>query len=199
MQLLKVGKPSSGYDLMFAVTQSEYSCLNTRDVSAVLHSHPIPSEAYPVQVGIEEKFTSHVSGSKKRKGNPNDGFSQRCCRITVNIYIYAYMHISCAFVFMTVGTQRVRDWIQDFYSAVTKLCDDESDAIAAAAFSAIGAPVRAHPLCSTSVDVELRSYRGAEGGASRKSSWGGGYSSAESQDGCISHKQVCIFVSLCVA
>lgn len=58
--------------------------------------------------------------------------------------------------------QRVRDWIHDFFSSLPKLCDDPSNIVAAAAFSAIEALLREHPLCETAVDKEVRGFWGLE-------------------------------------
>lgn len=59
--------------------------------------------------------------------------------------------------------QRVRDWIGDFFSVLAKLCNDPSDAVAAASFAAVGDVLREHPLCRTAVDEELRRFWGALG------------------------------------
>ncbi|CBJ33764.1 expressed unknown protein [Ectocarpus siliculosus] len=58
--------------------------------------------------------------------------------------------------------ERVRDWIHDFFSSLPKLCDDPSNIVAAAAFSAIEALLREHPLCETAVDKEVRGFWGLE-------------------------------------
>ncbi|CAM9639630.1 unnamed protein product, partial [Laminaria digitata] len=58
--------------------------------------------------------------------------------------------------------QRVRDWMHDFFANLVKMCDDPSDAVAGAAFGAIGGVLEGHPLCVTAVDEGLRSF------------WGGG-------------------------
>ncbi|CAB1120325.1 unnamed protein product [Ectocarpus sp. CCAP 1310/34] len=58
--------------------------------------------------------------------------------------------------------QRIRDWIHDFFSGLPKLCDDPSNIVAAAAFSAIEALLREHPLCETAVDKEVRGFWGLE-------------------------------------
>ncbi|CAM9845843.1 unnamed protein product, partial [Scytosiphon promiscuus] len=63
--------------------------------------------------------------------------------------------------------QRVRDWMYDFFSSLPKLCDDPSDAVAAAAFCAIGTLMGEHPLCTTLVDEDLRRFWGLEGGQQR--------------------------------
>lgn len=67
-----------------------------------------------------------------------------------------------------VALQRVRDWMYDFFSSLPKLCDDPSDAVAAAAFSAIGTLMEGHPLCTTLVDEEVRSFWGLEGRQQRR-------------------------------
>lgn len=59
--------------------------------------------------------------------------------------------------------QRVRDWVHDFFSSVIRFCEDASDKVAAAAFSAIDIPLGALPLCCTTVHQQLRSYWGHEG------------------------------------
>lgn len=53
--------------------------------------------------------------------------------------------------------------MHDFFSSLPKLCEDPSDVVAAAAFSAIEAMLQRHPLCVTAVDKELESFWGAEG------------------------------------
>lgn len=58
--------------------------------------------------------------------------------------------------------QRARDWINDFFSSLPKICDDPSDAVAAAAFSAIEALLQGHPLCVTAVNTELGNFWGSE-------------------------------------
>lgn len=86
--------------------------------------------------------------------------------------------------------QRVRDWIHDFYSSVVRLCDDANDTIAAAAFSAIGASLKAHPLCSTAVDGEIKSFWGEE--EARGGRRVGGFTSqGGSEQGFNNHKEVC--------
>lgn len=52
--------------------------------------------------------------------------------------------------------------MHDFFANLVKLCDDPSDAVAAAAFGVIGRVLEGHPLCATAVDEGLRSF------------WGGG-------------------------
>lgn len=61
----------------------------------------------------------------------------------------------------------------DFFSSLPKLCDDLSDAVAAAAFSAIGALMHGHPLCVTAVSKELGSFWGSEGRQQRRKGVGG--------------------------
>lgn len=100
-------------------------------------------------------------------------------------------------------TQRIRDWICEFFSSLPKLCDDPSDAVAAAVFSAIGALLQEHPLCVTAVDEELRRFWGEDGGPQQQwrpnkgavlgsREWGGEEEKAPPCGAFGSHKQVCV-------
>lgn len=66
------------------------------------------------------------------------------------------------------------------------MCDDPSDVVAAAAFAAIGAPLRGHPLCATPVEEELRRFWGLD--SLQRRARGGGVVASESVSGA--HKQV---------
>lgn len=72
------------------------------------------------------------------------------------------VHLSIRPSVFSPARQRVRDWIHDFFSSLARLCDDGNDNVAAAAYVAIGATLRRHPLCVTAVDEDLRSFWGFE-------------------------------------